>query len=106
MGYLSRLPNSNDPPRETWEYGPQEPLDDFAAALNGLAKRCSGCKRVTMNRHLIDWHCPVCKNEKEIWHGYPRKVVGDKQACVFPMTYGKGRICIGPKDSTTYDKGY
>lgn len=42
----------------------------------------------------------------EIWHGYHRKVVGDKQACVFPMTYGKGRICIGPKDDLTYDKGY
>jgi hypothetical protein len=65
MGYLSRLPDSNDPPRETWDYGPQEPLDDFAALLNGLAKRCSGCKRVAMNRHLIDGQCPVCKNEKE-----------------------------------------
>ena len=42
----------------------------------------------------------------EIWHGYPRKVVGELQACLFDMTYGKGRICIGRKDDLTYDKGY
>lgn len=63
MGFLSRLPNSNDPPRQEWNYGPQEPLDDFAAMLNGLAKRCKDCKRVTMNKHLsVMGHCPECYN--------------------------------------------
>lgn len=42
----------------------------------------------------------------EIWHGYPRKVIGDKQMCMFPMTYGKFRLCVGQKDDIGYDKGY
>lgn len=42
----------------------------------------------------------------EIWYDNPRKVIGDVQACLFEMTYGKGRVCIGPKDHLTYDKGY
>lgn len=42
----------------------------------------------------------------DTWHGDPRKVVGDTQAVVSSMTYGKGRICIGPVDSPCYDKGY
>lgn len=69
MGYLSRLPNSNDPPSNSWDYGPQEPHDDVSVLLNGLGKRCSGCKRVTMNRCLTDGHCPVCKNEKRNQQG-------------------------------------
>jgi len=63
MGYLSRLPTSNDPPRETWDYGPQEPLDDVAALLNGLAHRCKDCKRVTMKKHLTNTgYCPECRS--------------------------------------------
>lgn len=63
MGFLSRQPNSNDPPRDSWKYGPQEPLDDFAAMLNGLAKRCHDCKRVTMKKYLGTMGlCPTCTN--------------------------------------------
>lgn len=66
MGWLSRLPNSNDPPKETWDYGPQEPLDDFAALLNELAKRCQECKRVTMNKYLNSMtRCPECSYRLE-----------------------------------------
>ncbi len=63
MGFLSRLPNPNEPEKDTWHYGPQEPHDDISAMLNGLAKRCKECKRVTMNKHLsIMGHCPECYN--------------------------------------------
>lgn len=42
----------------------------------------------------------------EIWHGSPRKVIGDKQICMFDMTYGKTRLAVGQKDSMCYDHGY
>jgi hypothetical protein len=42
----------------------------------------------------------------ELWHGSPRKVVGDSQICMFDMTYGKVRLAVGPKDSLCYDHGY
>jgi hypothetical protein len=60
MGSLSRLPNSNDPPRAAWRYGPVERLDDFAALVNDIAERCVFCRRVTMNRHLANGACPEC----------------------------------------------
>lgn len=65
MGFASRLPNSNEPPREEWAYGPQEPHDDFSALVNALAKRCANCKRVTMNQHLKDDKCPECHKQKD-----------------------------------------
>ena len=64
MGHLSRLPNSNDPPKYSSNpWGSQNPnLDDIAVLLNDMGKRCSVCKRVVLNKHVkekdgIDY-CP------------------------------------------------
>jgi hypothetical protein len=61
MGHLSRKPDGNDPPRGEWAYGPREPHDDFSALLNGLARRCAACRRVTMLRYLSEGACPECR---------------------------------------------
>lgn len=62
MGYLSRQPTSNDPPRKSPRYGPQEPDDDFSALLNEKAARCRGiCKRVILKQHLVNGECPDCR---------------------------------------------
>lgn len=61
MGHLSRQPNSNEPEKAHWQYGPQEPHDDWSAMLNGLARRCMDCKKVTLNKHLsVMGLCPEC----------------------------------------------
>ncbi|HQK63554.1 MAG TPA: hypothetical protein PLF16_00200 [Candidatus Staskawiczbacteria bacterium] len=65
MGYLSRQPTSNDPPKpegkSPW-LEETELLDEFALLLNGMAKRCQKCKRATRVRHLdADQHCPDCR---------------------------------------------
>lgn len=61
MGYMSRQPNSNNPEGSSWNYGPQDPHDDFSALLNDLARRCVGCKRVAMKRYLnMVGMCPDC----------------------------------------------
>lgn len=55
MGYMGRMPGSNDVPRENNNpWGPQNDLlDDVAVLLNDLGKRCCTCKRVVMNKHLM-----------------------------------------------------
>lgn len=45
-------------------------------------------------------------NEIHLWNGTPRKVIGDRQAYVTPLTFGRGRICIGPIDALSYEDGY
>lgn len=54
MGFGSRKPNSNDPPKEqTNPWGSQnECYDDTAVLLNGDGKRCCVCRRVVLNSHL------------------------------------------------------
>lgn len=66
MGYLSRQPDSNDPPRPKDGKSPwleeTELLDEFALLLEGAAKRCQKCKRATRVRHLnADQLCPDCR---------------------------------------------
>lgn len=70
MGYLSRLPNSNDPPQKSSNnpWGSQNPcLDDIAVLLNELGKRCNVCKRVVLNRYLKGkngvYYCPDHQSE-------------------------------------------
>jgi len=56
MGYLSRQPTSNDPPKPQEGKSPwlEETglLDEVALLLNNMAKRCQKCKRATRVRHL------------------------------------------------------
>lgn len=67
MGFLSRKPTSNDSPRSIagkspW-LGDDEFFDEVALFLNGMAKRCVGCKRATNIRHLDSGqHCPDCRS--------------------------------------------
>ncbi|MCF7843560.1 hypothetical protein K9M47_01535 [Candidatus Gracilibacteria bacterium] len=43
-------------------YGGQgQVMDDVALVLNGLAKRCAGCKNITQNKFLKDDKCPICR---------------------------------------------
>jgi len=53
MGFGSRLPTPNEPPRRsTNPWGSQNPdYDDFAALLNGDAVRCAVCRCVVMKEH-------------------------------------------------------
>ncbi len=66
MGYLSRKPNSNDPPRSReglslW-LGDNDVLDETALLLSGSAKRCSDCGRATDIRYLDASNlCPDCR---------------------------------------------
>lgn len=65
MGWFSRLPTSNDPPREHSKWGSQsDVMDDIACLLSGTAKRCRECKKPTMLKHLNDQgHCPDCRGK-------------------------------------------
>lgn len=41
------------------------------------------------------------------WHGDPRRLLGDgRQAYVCHLTFGRGRICIGPADCYFHDIGF
>ncbi len=69
MGFLSRLPNSNDPPKNSsnpWGSKNPEIIDDTAILLNEMGKRCSNsdCKRVVLNAYLKmkgeKYYCPDC----------------------------------------------
>ena len=55
MGYLSRKPTSNDPPRGREEnpWGPQDDVrDDISVLLSGEGMRCTTCRRVVLNEFL------------------------------------------------------
>lgn len=60
MGYMSRLPNSNDPPRKADpdQYSPEDPL---GALVMQEAKRCEQCGVITLNFFLRDGRCPNCR---------------------------------------------
>jgi len=65
MGFGSRKPNSNDPPKDLSDnpwMSKDDCLDRVTVLLNGLGSRCSICKRVIMNRHLTCkdgiYYCP------------------------------------------------
>ena len=66
MGYLTRQPTSNEPPRtltgkSQW-LGDTEVMDEIAMLLNGIAERCAKCKRATHTRHLdSNQICPDCR---------------------------------------------
>lgn len=65
MGYMSRLPNSNDAPKlSNNPYGGDEFMDDIALLLNNMAKRCTTCKRVIRKKYLEAHNgqnfCPEC----------------------------------------------
>jgi len=54
MGWGSRLPNSNDPPRSRsnpWG-SKSEVFDDTAVLLSEAGARCCACQRVVLNQHL------------------------------------------------------
>ena len=62
MGFASRLPNSNDPPREPanpWT-GEDEIMDLFALKLAGKIVTCPGCLRPIHKQFLSDGVCPDC----------------------------------------------
>lgn len=65
MGLASRMPNSNELPPASNSANPWSDGDEFYDAvcrqLNGLAKRCKKCLRITALRHLTQGHCPDCK---------------------------------------------
>lgn len=71
MGYLTRGPSSNDPPRDKSGTSPwleeNELMDEIALLLSGMAKRCTKCRRATRTKHLDQEQCcPDCRSEKGI----------------------------------------
>ena len=64
MGFMTRTPDSNDPPfQEKNPWGSQNDLlDDTAVLLNNLGRRCCICKRVVLKAHLTcetgRYYCP------------------------------------------------
>ncbi len=68
MGYLSRKPTSNDPPRpregkSPW-LGDNDVMDEVALLLAGEARRCAKCGRATRVKHLnADQFCPDCQQQ-------------------------------------------
>lgn len=65
MGFMSRQPTSNDPPRKQSENNPwieeTDLMDTFALLLNGAAYRCTACHRPIRVRHLENGLCPDCR---------------------------------------------
>jgi hypothetical protein len=57
---------------EFFAYGaaPGSPMDDVANLLNGFAKRCSGCRRATMNKWLEAGKCPECRGAANRTQGH------------------------------------
>lgn len=37
---------------------------------------------------------------------YARKIIGDREISVVPLTFGRARIVIGPVNGLTYDDGW
>jgi hypothetical protein len=66
MGYASRLPNSNDLPRDQPQGNPwiqeTEMMDTFALLLSGRARRCLKCRRPIRVEYLTDKCCPDCRS--------------------------------------------
>lgn len=69
MGWQTRTPTSNDPPKVeveevTWV---QEALDDViditCLLLWGRAKRCTKCRVPALLKYLKDGKCPTCREE-------------------------------------------
>lgn len=66
MGYLSRFPTSNDPPRPSSDnrwIEETDAMDEVALLLNGLAKRCRQCNQAARLKYLDKEHrrCPDCR---------------------------------------------
>jgi hypothetical protein len=92
MGYMSRKPNSNDPPspeRAGRWLDTSDVMDEFALMISGNAKRCRGCKRATSLKYLVDGQCPDCRQgptinpdhmrEKRASYGASSDGVGDAE---------------------------
>jgi len=68
MGYLSRLPNSNDLPK--YDTNPwieeNDILDATFLLIDGSAKRCQRCRRPIRVRYLDEYClCPDCQENAE-----------------------------------------
>lgn len=63
MGYMSRLPNSNDPPCDRGDrwLDATDLADETSLLIAGKAHRCAGCRRAISDRHLRDGRCPDCR---------------------------------------------
>lgn len=62
MGFLSRLPNSNDPSNSS--NNPCGLEDEIGALLTGIAERCSNCRHAFLKHYLHDGLCPDCYKKK------------------------------------------
>jgi hypothetical protein len=66
VGYLTRTPTSNDPPRargnNPW-LEETEMMDEIALLLGGYARRCVTCQRSARLKYLKDGKCPDCREE-------------------------------------------
>lgn len=65
MGLFSRQPNPNEEENQLeFDYGPKFPHDNISALLNGVAKKCKNCQRVTLLKWLNQEQlCPICEQD-------------------------------------------
>lgn len=65
MGHGTRNTSTNDLPSASNENNPWSKGNEFYDAvcrlLNGMAHRCSVCKRITDQSYLTNGKCPDCK---------------------------------------------
>lgn len=68
MGYLSRQPNSNEPPKYSNNPWIQETelMDETALLISGAAKRCKECNRACRLNTLTMGYCPDCYLDRKI----------------------------------------
>ena len=94
MGFLSRKPTSDDPPEKCKDnlWGGDECYDDTCLLLNGLAKRCSRCKRVIRIEYLIKQDtqdfCPDCAAKTGAIS--PSEYKHKKDGCILRRTRNSG----------------
>lgn len=66
MGFMSRKPDSNDPPRDRegrW-LDTDEFADEFFLLVSERAHRCRDCHEATSDRYLRDGKCPDCRPDE------------------------------------------
>lgn len=65
MGFQTRTPTSNDLPKTKGDnpwLKENDLVDETCLLLNGLAKRCTKCKRAIRIKHLDEHQlCPDCR---------------------------------------------
>jgi hypothetical protein len=109
MGYLTKGPTSNDPPRDTrgkrlsvgCEDGrwleEDDLMDEIALLLSGLAERCATCRRGTRTKHLDHARlCPDCRPSDNALPSAEKNRAKPRKPCIIePCTSAAATAEVG-----------